>query len=144
MSMNWSTIDRAAMVAAAIVAWSIAGCQQTDSPQSHSAPQGGGQCCQQRGAAGGNNACCAQAPPQSLNCCPLPVTLATIDESDKTGIADQKVCPVTEAQLGSMGDPVKVLVGKQPLYLCCQGCVAKVKNAPESYLAKVGQLHESQ
>jgi hypothetical protein len=64
------------------------------------------------------------------------VTLAPLSESDRAGIARQKVCPVTGAVLGSMGDPVKVLVGGEPLYLCCEGCVAKVRSSPEKYLAK--------
>ena len=68
------------------------------------------------------------------------VTLAVLGEGDRDGIARQQVCPVTGAKLGSMGDPIKVLIGDQPLYLCCQGCVAKVKNAPETYIPKVSQL----
>jgi len=72
------------------------------------------------------------------------VTLAAINESDKNGIARQKVCPVTGAALGSMGDPIKVLIDGQPLYLCCRGCLAKVKNDPKTYLAKVKQSRKSQ
>ncbi|MHB1033411.1 MAG: hypothetical protein ACYC35_03370 [Pirellulales bacterium] len=71
------------------------------------------------------------------------VTLAELDKSDQAGIARQKVCPVTGAKLGSMGDPIKVLVDGNSLYLCCQGCVAKVEGSPEMYLAKVGQSHQS-
>jgi len=71
------------------------------------------------------------------------VTVATLDESDKKGISRQKVCPVTGARLGSMGDPIKVLIDGKPLYLCCQGCVAKVKNDPKTYVAKAGQLRQS-
>jgi hypothetical protein len=72
------------------------------------------------------------------------VTVAETGEADKAGIAKQKTCPVTGENLGSMGSPIKVLVGDKPLYLCCQGCVAKVKNDPEAYLAKVGQVRQSQ
>lgn len=71
------------------------------------------------------------------------VTLAKLDRSDDAGIARQEVCPVTGAKLGSMGDPIKVLIDGKPLYLCCQGCVAKVKSAPETYLRKVEQSHEN-
>lgn len=129
----------------ALLAVVIGGCQQHDSAQYSSAPQGGESCCQQQhGTAGGNNACCGQAAPQPRHSGQLPVTSATIDESDRAGIARQKVCPVTGAELGSMGDPIKMLVDGKPLYLCCQGCVAKVKNAPETYLSKVSQSHQSQ
>jgi hypothetical protein len=64
------------------------------------------------------------------------VTTAAINERDRAGIASQRVCPVTGAGLDSMGGPIKVLVGDQPVYLCCRGCVSKVVNAPETYLAK--------
>ncbi len=46
---------------------------------------------------------------------------------DHDGIAGQQNCPVTGARLGSMGPVVKLLVGDRPLYLCCAGCVARVK-----------------
>jgi hypothetical protein len=64
------------------------------------------------------------------------VTVMQSNEADRAGIAQQKTCPVTGAKLGSMGTPIKVLVGDQPLYLCCQGCLRKVESAPEEYLAK--------
>ncbi len=74
----------------------------------------------------------------------LPVTLAALDRSDQAGIARQRACPVTGAALGSMGDPTKVLVGGQPLYLCCKGCLGKVQSAPAAYLSKAGQLSQVQ
>ncbi len=72
------------------------------------------------------------------------VTLAALDQSDEAGIARQKVCPVTGAALDSMGGPVKVLVGGQPLYLCCKGCLGKVQSAPEAYLRKASQASQVQ
>jgi len=68
-----------------------------------------------------------------------PVTVAPLDESDRPRIARQQVCPVTGGRLGSMGTPVKVLVGDQPLYLCCKGCVGKVAENPDRYLAKAAK-----
>jgi hypothetical protein len=64
------------------------------------------------------------------------VTVVALGEADKAGVARQKVCPVTGAALGSMGAPVKVLVGDQPLYLCCKGCLGEVRKSPDKYLAK--------
>ncbi len=72
------------------------------------------------------------------------VKLATIEPSDRANVARQRVCPVTGAALGSMGDPIKVLVGDQPLYLCCKGCLGKVQSAPETYLRKVSQSSQPQ
>ena len=63
-----------------------------------------------------------------------PVELAMLTEADREGLDRQEVCPVTKARLGSMGTPIKVLVGQQPLYLCCRGCVRKVEERPETYL----------
>ena len=67
------------------------------------------------------------------------VTLAAVGPGDQAGIVRQQVCPVTGAALGSMGDPIKVLIGGQPLYLCCKACLGKVQSDPEAYLQKVGQ-----
>jgi hypothetical protein len=64
------------------------------------------------------------------------VALAALDQRDQARIARQKVCPVTGARLGSMGDPIKVLVGNHPLYLCCTDCIAKVKESPGRYVAQ--------
>lgn len=69
----------------------------------------------------------------------LQVAMAPLGPGDQAGIARQRVCPVTGAALGSMGEPVKVLVSGQPLYLCCKGCLGKVQSDPEAYLRKAGQ-----
>ena len=66
----------------------------------------------------------------------IPVRVVALDESDRAGIAQQKVCPVTGGQLGGMGTPIKVLLGDQPIYLCCKGCLGKVQKNPEAYLPK--------
>ncbi len=63
------------------------------------------------------------------------VTSAT--QADAALIARQKVCPVMDEPLGGMGTPVKVMVGNKPIYLCCKGCVKKVKSQPAKYLAMV-------
>ena len=66
----------------------------------------------------------------------IPVTVASLDQSDRPRIEQQKVCPVSRGRLGSMGPPVKVLVGDQAVYLCCKGCLGKVQEDPEFYLKK--------
>jgi hypothetical protein len=66
------------------------------------------------------------------------VALAKADEAD---IARQKTCPVSGAVLGSMGDPIKLLVGDKALfYVCCKNCIVRVEDSPETYLAKVARL----
>ncbi len=66
----------------------------------------------------------------------IPVTLAALNEADRAGIARQKVCPVMGGRLGGMGTPVKVLLGDQPIYLCCKGCLGKIQKNPAAYLPK--------
>ena len=49
----------------------------------------------------------------------------------------QKKCPVTDEDLGSMGTPIAVQVNGETVYACCQGCVKKLQQNPDYYLAKV-------
>jgi YHS domain-containing protein len=67
---------------------------------------------------------------------PPEVTLVPVSDADLAGIERQRVCPVTGAKLGSTGVPVKVLVDGQPLYLCSQDCVRKVRAAPLLYVPR--------
>jgi len=41
---------------------------------------------------------------------------------DAIKIAVQKICPVMGEPLGSMGTPIKVKIGEEELFLCCEGC----------------------
>jgi YHS domain-containing protein len=66
----------------------------------------------------------------------------TAEQSRATAIADQKVCPVSGEPLGSMGDPVPVTVGDQTIYVCCIGCVAKVKADFAHYFQKLHKTTE--
>jgi Cu(I)/Ag(I) efflux system membrane fusion protein len=52
-------------------------------------------------------------------------------------VAEQKVCPVTNAKLGSMGEPVPVEVEGKRVWTCCDGCPPKLKADPKKYLAKL-------
>lgn len=52
-----------------------------------------------------------------------------VADAEDLAIAVQKICPVSGADLGSMGEPVKVRVGEQIAYLCCQGCQDKKLSA---------------
>ena len=66
---------------------------------------------------------------------PTPGPPATAD--DETLIARQKVCPVTDESLGSMGKPVKVMVDGRPVFLCCKACERTLRAEPKKYLAKI-------
>jgi YHS domain-containing protein len=51
-------------------------------------------------------------------------------------LGGQKSCPVTGEPLDP-SSAVAVMVRGQTIYVCCQGCAAKVRRDPEPYLAKV-------
>jgi YHS domain-containing protein len=47
---------------------------------------------------------------------------------DQLRAAVQDVCPVSGEKLGSMGDPIKVQVGPETIFLCCKGCLKQKIN----------------
>ncbi len=58
--------------------------------------------------------------------------------AEDQALADkQKNCPVGGEPLGSMGTPVKVMVGERAVFLCCEGCREAIQSDPEKYLAKL-------
>ncbi|NLX95677.1 MAG: HlyD family efflux transporter periplasmic adaptor subunit [Rhodopirellula sp.] len=70
--------------------------------------------------------------------------LANLDKlppEDREAAKAQKTCPVTDALLGSMGKPYKMMVGNRAVFLCCKGCEGKVKKEPDAVLKKLGGEH---
>jgi hypothetical protein len=65
------------------------------------------------------------------------VTVVPVSKDDEAAMKEQAVCPVSGDKLGSMGEPVKVMIGDKALFLCCSGCLSKVQDDPELYLNKV-------
>ena len=51
----------------------------------------------------------------------------------------QDVCPVGDDKLGSMGTPIKVMVGDRPVFLCCKNCRGTLLKNPDKYIAKLGK-----
>lgn len=48
-------------------------------------------------------------------------------------------CPVSGAELGSMGDPIDLVVGNRHVKLCCGGCTAKAQADPAGMIAKLDE-----
>ncbi len=67
----------------------------------------------------------------------MKITVTAATQADTALIARQKTCPVMDEPLGSMGSPIKVMVGDKPIFLCCKGCIKKVTADPGKYLAMV-------
>jgi hypothetical protein len=42
-----------------------------------------------------------------------------------------------------MGDPIKLTINGQAVYLCCAGCVSKVQRNPDAYLAQTTPVRAS-
>jgi hypothetical protein len=62
------------------------------------------------------------------------VQLAKLSPDDRALAEKQKKCPVG-GELGSMGVPIKVMVGERPVFICCEGCREDLLNDPDKYLA---------
>jgi membrane fusion protein, copper/silver efflux system len=60
-------------------------------------------------------------------------------ESHRAGLtaSEQKNCVVTNAKLGSMGDPVAVEVAGRKVWTCCAACPPKLKAQPAKYLVRL-------
>ncbi len=63
--------------------------------------------------------------------------LAQLSTEDRALAAAQKICPVTEAPLGSTGTPIKVEVDNRPVFICCEACRTRLFTDPEKYLARL-------
>ena len=63
--------------------------------------------------------------------------LAALTAADRAAVVAQKICPVSDEDLGSMGTPIKVTVDGKDLYVCCDACVEEAKSNFAKYLAKI-------
>ena len=66
-----------------------------------------------------------------------PAAPGTLSPEDRLLVEKQKVCPVTDAPLGSMGEPVRVVVNGRPVFICCPGCREPLLKSPAKYLPKL-------
>lgn len=93
---------------------------------------------------------CAQnsgSPPQPDKEAQIKAALDKLDPDDRKLAQEQIYCAVrTKSRLGSMGEPIKVMVKDQPVFLCCKSCVKTAEKDPEQTLATAKKLkdqHES-
>jgi hypothetical protein len=62
---------------------------------------------------------------------------AKLSPEDREAAIAQKMCPVSDQALGSMGKPIKVIVEGQEVFVCCAGCVEELKNNFAEYKSKL-------
>lgn len=60
-----------------------------------------------------------------------------LSAADRALAKKQKVCPVTDLPLDSMGGPIPVEVSGKRVFICCKGCEGPLKKEPEKFLAKL-------
>lgn len=60
-----------------------------------------------------------------------------LSDADLAEIKRQRICPVTEAPLGSMGTPVFATVRGRKVFLCCRGCESGLLADPDKFLARL-------
>ena len=63
--------------------------------------------------------------------------LADFSEEDRKSAMKQHFCPVSGEMLGTMGEPEKIEVQGQDVWICCDGCKDKLLAEPDKYLAKL-------
>ncbi|MEO8268595.1 MAG: hypothetical protein ABI557_02675 [Aureliella sp.] len=63
--------------------------------------------------------------------------LADLPEEDRKSAMKQHFCPVSGEMLGVMGEPEKIDVKGQTVWICCDDCKDKLLADPDKYLAKL-------
>jgi YHS domain-containing protein len=63
--------------------------------------------------------------------------IAGLSAEDQKLARAQKICPVSDEPLGSMGTPVKETYKGRTVFFCCESCRKPFLRNPEKYLAKL-------
>jgi hypothetical protein len=92
--------------------------------------------CNSKPAAPANETSAAQAPadPQTR----ITAAMAQLAPEDRLLAEKQRMCPVSDEALGSMGAPIKLELKGQTVFICCESCREDAVNNPDKYLAKLG------
>lgn len=60
-----------------------------------------------------------------------------LSAEEQAMVERQRICPVTDASLGSMVQPIPVMVQGRKVFLCCRGCESALLADPQKYLVKL-------
>ena len=63
--------------------------------------------------------------------------LKELSPQDYKSAMAQHICPVSGEMLGTMGAPKNVDVAGEAIWICCDGCKAKLLAEPDKHLAKL-------
>lgn len=87
--------------------------------------------------------CCSGCEPKFLK--KPEEFIDVLDQAVKQSAIDAyslKTCVVSGEELGSMGDPVNLVVAGRLIRLCCKSCAVDVRDAPARYLKVVDDARE--
>jgi len=66
--------------------------------------------------------------------------LAKLPEADRKLAEEQKMCPIEDEPLGSMGVPIKLTIKGKTVFICCKGCKDTAEKKADETLNKVAEL----
>ena len=113
----------------------VVGCGKTSNGPSPTAPNSSGSV--------SADAPSAPLTPEEKLAARVEAELSKLSAADQAMARAQKICPVSEAPLGSMAGLQKVsLEGGREVFVCCGGCLDALKADPAGYLAKLDGLEE--
>jgi hypothetical protein len=75
------------------------------------------------------------SPEEKIN-----AAMEKLPPEDRAIAKAQKLCPIQDEPLGSMGVPIKVMVKDQPVFVCCKGCKEEAISNADDTLKKVAEL----
>src|SRR5262245_57366643 len=79
----------------------------------------------------------AATPPASSENTKVKAAMEQLPAEDRTLAEQQRSCPITQAELGSMGTPIKITIKDKPVFLCCEHCKEKALANPDKTLQAV-------
>ena len=73
----------------------------------------------------------------------IELELSKLPAAEREAAKAQNFCAILrESRLGSMGVPIKVPLGDQSVFVCCEGCISKAKKNPAAALKAVGHVQK--
>ncbi len=73
----------------------------------------------------------------------LKAALDKLSPEDRTLVAAQQFCPILpDNKLGSMGEPIKLMILGEPVFVCCEGCKQAAVAKGAATVAKAKSLRE--
>ena len=67
----------------------------------------------------------------------IKAALEKLSPEDRALAEQQRICPIQQSQLGSMGTPIKVMIKDKPVFLCCEHCKDRALANPDKTLQDV-------